>query len=98
MLIRPFFLQVSFNGDVSNWILPSTLTDLSYVFQRAFAFEGTGVQFWNTQHIQSMYALFGQAYSFNADISGWDTHLVKDMVSRSVALLGPLVGDAESQC
>jgi surface protein len=58
--------------------LPATVTDMSYMFGGAEAFNGD-VSGWDTGSVTYMSGMFYGASSFNGDVSGWDTGLVSDM-------------------
>ena len=58
--------------------LPATVTDMSYMFGGAEAFNGD-VSGWDTGSVTYMSGMFYGASSFNGDVSGWDTSAVTDM-------------------
>jgi surface protein len=58
--------------------LPSSVTDLSYMFNDAWAFDDD-IGGWNVSNVTSMRAMFAGAESFAADIGGWDVSNVTDM-------------------
>ncbi len=71
----------AFNQDVSNWDV-SNVTDISYIFNRASAFNNGGVALnWGTKtgKIVNMRSSFANATVFNQDISDWDVSRVTHM-------------------
>ena len=58
--------------------LPSTVTNLSYMFYGAMAFN-SDISGWNTVAVTDMTGMFAGATIFNSDISGWNTGAVTNM-------------------
>jgi surface protein len=58
--------------------LPSTVTNVSYMFNNATTFNGD-ISGWNTAAVTNMSYMFNNATTFNSDISGWNTGAVKNM-------------------
>jgi len=58
--------------------LPSTVTDLSYMFYRATAFNQS-IDTWNTAAVTNMEGMFYFASSFNKPLNSWNTSAVTKM-------------------
>ena len=58
--------------------LPSTVTNLSYMFSYASTFNQS-VSSWDTSAVTNMSSMFYYAAQFNQSVSGWDTLRVTDM-------------------
>lgn len=58
--------------------LPSTVTDLSHMFDYALSFNAP-VGSWNTSAVTNMQCMFSDARSFNQPIGSWNTAAVTDM-------------------
>ncbi len=58
--------------------LPSTVINLSYMFNEALSFNGD-ISGWNTAAVTNMSYMFAGATLFNGNISGWNTAAVTDM-------------------
>ena len=59
--------------------IPSTVTDLSYMFDSASQFNNSGLTTWNTSNVTTTFRMFGDATLFNQDISGWNLGNVTTM-------------------
>ena len=59
--------------------LPSTVTNLSEVFEGASIFNGN-IGSWNTTNVTNMYYMFAFATAFNQDIGSWNTGNVTNMI------------------
>lgn len=59
--------------------LPSGVTDFSYIFNGATAFNDPSVASWNTTKITNLRSVFEGATLFNQNISSWDVSNVSDM-------------------
>lgn len=59
-------------------ILPTTVTDISGMFEGATSFNGD-VTGWDTSAVTDMSGVFKGAISFNQDIGNWDTGSATDM-------------------
>jgi len=66
------------NDDDFNDIDVSKIKDLSYLFVRAYNFNGD-ISEWDTSNVTTMSCMFRKAEKFNQDISLWDTSKVIDM-------------------
>ena len=72
---------ISFNPlDLSGWDV-SGLRQMHGVFASAEAFEGNGLEVWNTANVQSFGATFSEAKNFNADISQWSVSKATNMAA-----------------
>ncbi|WP_169334019.1 BspA family leucine-rich repeat surface protein [Cytophaga aurantiaca] len=60
--------------------LPSTVTDLSYMFEYALSFNSP-IGTWNTASVTNMQSMFSDARTFNQPIGNWNTAAVKNMGS-----------------
>ena len=58
------------NGDISGWDV-SSVTDTSFMFSRAAAFDG-GISGWDVSSVVNMEYMFSSAAAFNQDISSWN--------------------------
>jgi len=63
---------------------PSTVTDMSYMFLGATAFN-QNIASWNTDHVTDMTGMFQNASSFRQDLSGWTVALIPTMPSNWAA-------------
>ncbi|MGI9256227.1 MAG: fibronectin type III domain-containing protein [Salinispira sp.] len=72
-------------GDTAdlNYIITTAVTDMSYMFYNAKAFNGD-VSGWDTGAVTSMYWMFHGADAFNGDVSGWDVSKVTNMESMFI--------------
>lgn len=59
-------------------VLPSNITDISYMFTWANSFN-QDISMWNMSHVTNMSGMFLRAFSFNQDINRWDVSNVTDM-------------------
>ncbi len=88
-----FASAINFNQDVSEWDV-SGVTDMSYMFYRATAFNNGGAAGTGGSHAldwsveagkpwagRRMYQMFYDATNFNQDVSSWDVSGVTDMRS-----------------
>ena len=55
--------------------IPSSVTDMSWMFSNASAFN-SDIGAWNTSNVTSMSRMFTQASAFNQDLSGWCVTLI----------------------
>ncbi|MEX0314360.1 MAG: BspA family leucine-rich repeat surface protein, partial [Allomuricauda sp.] len=69
----------NFNGDLSGWTINTQDIDMTNMFRDAYAFEGKGLETWNTENVTTMQNMFSGADSFNGNISGWNTQNVTTM-------------------
>jgi len=60
--------------------LPATVTDISWMFYSASAFNGN-ISGWNTAAVTDMNTMFSFAAAFNQNIGSWNTAAVTDMNS-----------------
>jgi len=58
--------------------LPSTVTDVSYMFFKAHIFN-QDIGNWDISNVTSTRSMFNEAYNFNQDISSWDVSNVTNM-------------------
>jgi surface protein len=59
--------------------LPSTVTNLSYVFSGAASFNSPNVSTWNTVNVTEMNQAFREATVFNQPLNSWNTAKVTNM-------------------
>jgi surface protein len=52
---------------------------MSYAFFGCFAFEGQGLDAWDTSNVRDMLGMFMNAPSFNGDLTHWNVKRVKTM-------------------
>lgn len=71
------FVMSKINFDVSRWNLANA-TDISEMFEYCNAFEGIGLENWDTSRITSMSSLFSSCKNknFNPNLSNWDVSSV----------------------
>ncbi len=67
-------------GDTAdlNYIITTSVTDMSYMFSGARAFNGD-ISDWDVSSVTYMSHMFSNATAFNGDLSDWDTGAVTDM-------------------
>ncbi len=81
-------LKTAVTDGISNWgntanlnyIITTDVTNMSYMFYSASAFNGD-ISDWDVSSVTNMFAMFQLAEAFNGDISNWDVSLVADMTS-----------------
>jgi surface protein len=75
-------LQNAFTGCTNITVVPNSIpyniTNMSYMFNNAAAFNGS-ISTWNTSYVTDMDSLFKNALTFNKDISSWNTSNVTSM-------------------
>jgi surface protein len=81
----PLLYHVDFNNsplltNVPSQI-PTTITDLEYVFNNCPNFNDPNVISWDTSRVTNMSYMFSNTTYFNQDIGGWDTSRVTNMSS-----------------
>lgn len=59
--------------------IPSTLTDMSYMFASNDNFNSPNVSKWNTANVTNMSYMFSEAAAFNQPLATWNTGKVTDM-------------------
>ncbi|MGI9190665.1 MAG: BspA family leucine-rich repeat surface protein [Chitinophagaceae bacterium] len=64
--------------EVPNY-LPSTVTNLSFAFYRAGNFNDPNISTWNVTNVDSMFATFYFATSFNQPLNSWNVSNVKTL-------------------
>lgn len=57
----------------------SEVSDMSYLFQKCYREDYSGIESWDVSHVTNMEGMFQRAETFNADISQWDVSSVEDM-------------------
>ncbi|MGL1937146.1 MAG: BspA family leucine-rich repeat surface protein, partial [Fibrobacterales bacterium] len=60
-------------------VLPSSITDLSYLFESSKVENVTGLCDWDVSGVTNMASMFNDAKSFNQDIGSWKVDNVTDM-------------------
>lgn len=73
-----FRSAAAFDADLGNWDV-SQATSMRTMFNGTFVFKGIGVDKWNVSRVIDFDACFKDAYSFDADLSGWDTSSATSM-------------------
>lgn len=73
------FAQLALNLSDVPTSIPSTVTDLSYMFGSTEHMNDADVGGWDTSNVTNMSDMFYDAPNFNQDIGGWDTSNVTDM-------------------
>ena len=74
--LRELVNNLSINlGDIDT----SKITDMSNLFYYTQRTDFSGIEKWDVSNVENMYAMFEEATSFNADISGWNVSNVEDM-------------------
>jgi len=68
----------AFNQPLNNWDV-SDITNMSYMFSHALAFNSSLAWGEKVSKVTNMYRMFATASSFNQDISGWNVSSVTDM-------------------
>lgn len=59
--------------------VPTTLTDMSYMFSGASNFSHPNVSKWDVSHVTNMSNMFSGAAAFNEPLAGWDVSNVTNM-------------------
>jgi surface protein len=59
--------------------IPSTITNLSYLFYSAGKINDPNISNWDTSNVTNMYATFNRAGVFNQPLNNWNTSKVTDM-------------------
>ena len=72
-----FYLAANLTSVPSS--LPSSITDLSYLFASCTSLDDSNISSWDTSNVTNMSYLFSDALIFNQSISSWDTSSVTDM-------------------
>ena len=65
----------AFNGNLGQWDT-SKVIGLHKTFNNAFAFQGNGLESWNTSSVEAANYAFVGATSMNTDLSSWDVRFV----------------------
>jgi surface protein len=73
-----FYQATKFDANLTLWDTSYTY-DMSEMFYGASSFQGVGVSTWDVSGVTLMQDMFGQCYSFNADLSSWDVSGVTNM-------------------
>jgi probable HAF family extracellular repeat protein/surface protein len=81
-----FKSAVNFNGDLTynnatNAWNTGNVQDMTDMFNTGTAFEGTGLNTWDTHSLLLMPTMFSNALNFNQDLTSWDTSYVTDATS-----------------
>ena len=64
-----FFIDDSFNQDISSWDV-SSVTDMGFMFYGATSFN-QDISSWDVSKVTNMNEMFSGCSSFNQDLSGW---------------------------
>jgi surface protein len=73
-----FIANTTFNSPINHWENISNVTDMSFMFWYAYAFN-QDIQNLDISNITNMEGMFDGAISFNGDITTWDTTNVTNM-------------------
>lgn len=79
----------SFDADLGAWDT-MMLASAKGMFEEAFRFIGSGLQFWDTSNLQSTERIFAHAASFNGNLKPWDLSQVistREMCKSAAASL-----------
>ena len=72
--------KIAANTYPANRIVTTRVTDMSYMFYRAYAFNQP-LNNWDTSKVTTMCHMFDMAHAFNQPLNNWDTSKVTDMES-----------------
>ena len=72
--------KIAANTYPANRIVTTRVTDMSYMFYRAYAFNQP-LNNWDTSKVTTMRHMFDMAHAFNQPLNNWDTSKVTDMES-----------------
>lgn len=61
--------------------IPSTITDMSRMFEQTGEFPGLSINGWDTSNVTNMSEMFFYSWWHDLDVSDWDTSSVTDMSS-----------------
>jgi surface protein len=59
--------------------IPSTITNISYMFYQASKINDPNISNWNTSNITNMYGAFNRTAAFNQPLNNWNTSKVTNM-------------------
>lgn len=67
-----------FNSDLSSWNTTG-ITDMSFMFNEAKAFQGRGLEYWDVSRVTNMDSMFKGSTQFNGDLRAWNVSSVTSM-------------------
>jgi hypothetical protein len=77
-LMTGFIANTNFNSPISNWAITTNVTNMSFMFWYALAFN-QDISSWVVSNVTNMESMFDGALVFNANIAGWNTVNVTNM-------------------
>jgi surface protein len=77
-LMTGFIANTYFNSPISNWAITTNVTNMSFMFWYALAFN-QDISSWVVTNVTNMESMFDGAIVFNANIAEWDTPNVTNM-------------------
>lgn len=67
------------NADLGNWNI-SNVTNIEYMFNSCYKFEGKGLENWDVSKVDSMKMTFYKCNNFNGNIGNWNVSNVTNLI------------------